>query len=153
MWYTFSFFHIVIYYYIRTLYMYDVTLTNANHLGGHLARYNFCSFCIIPLPPLSFFSIWEHKKTAAALSPQTYNSHNYWQIDWVTIAIFLLQYILYIYFCNSRSPWRHKQSRFHNRVFPLCWDISTLTQMRRLKKIQIFSIELYYQCIQGNVPF
>ena len=32
--------------------MYDVTLTNANHLGGgHLARYNFCSFCIIPLPP------------------------------------------------------------------------------------------------------
>lgn len=34
--------------------MYDVTLTNANHLGG-LARYNFCSFCIIPLPPLSFF--------------------------------------------------------------------------------------------------
>ena len=151
MWYTFSFFHIVIYY-IRTLYMYDVTLTNANHLGG-LARYNFCSFCIIPLPPLSFFSIWEHKKTAAALSPQTYNSHNYWQIDWVTIAIFLLQYILYIYFCNSRSPWRHKQSRFHNRVFPLCWDISTLTQMRRLKKIQIFSIELYYQCIQGNVPF
>ena len=78
--------------------MYDVTLTNANHLGG-LARYNFCSFCIIPLPPLSFFSKWEHKKTAAALSPQTYNSHNYWQIDWVTIAIFLLQYILYI--CTS----------------------------------------------------
>ena len=74
--------------------MYDVTLTNANHLGGHLARYNFCSFCIIPLPPpLSFFSKWEHKKTAAALSPQTYNSHNYWQIDWVTITIFYFVHI------------------------------------------------------------
>ena len=85
-------------------------------------------FALFLFPPLSFFSKWEHKKTAAALSPQTYNSHNYWQIDWVTIAIFLLQYILYIYFCNSRSPWRHKQSfffsRFHNGVFPWCWDIS-----------------------------
>ena len=133
--------------------MYDVTLTNANHLGGILQDTISAVFALFLFPPLSFFSKWEHKKTAAALSPQTYNSHNYWQIDWVTIAIFLLQYILYIYFCNSRSPWRHKQSRFHNRVFPLCWDISTLTQMRRLKKIQIFSIELYYQCIQGNVPF
>ena len=150
MWYTFSFFHIVIYY-IRTLYVW--CYSNKCKSLGRSRKIQFLQFLHYSSSPSFLFSKWEHKKTAAALSPQTYNSHNYWQIDWVTIAIFLLQYILYIYFCNSRSPWRHKQSRFHNRVFPLCWDISTLTQMRRLKKIQIFSIVLYYQCIQGNVPF
>ena len=68
--------------------MYDVTLTNANHLGGISQDTISAVFALFLFPPLSFFSKWEHKKTAAALSPQTYNSHNYWQIDWVTIAIF-----------------------------------------------------------------
>ena len=56
-------------------------------------RIEFLQFASYFSPSLSFFQMRTQEEDS--IFPQTYNSHNYWQIDWATIAIFHLQHNAY----------------------------------------------------------